>query len=313
MERNNILLSIIIPVYNTGPLLCNCLDSIKNKRNIEVVVVNDGSTDSSLEIIKKYSNSFDNFELVDKKNEGVSVARNIGLSESNGEYVFFLDSDDFISSENLDLILSKLKSNKDIYQIQTNTVNENKIEDRTQIKNEYSSIEEYLQSDTIKGELWNYILKKDLIERNNVKFIPGVKFAEDRNFVIKYLSCINSFQLINECFYNYRENELSAMKSKKNISDSIDHLLIIEDIIEFYNQSKVARKDFIQQNVISVIKMFFSFTSISGFNKNELSQIKNEYINVYKQTLITFLSHCPIQIKPMLFYLNIIYYKMRLS
>ena len=93
--------SFVIPVYNVEKFLKDCLDSILNQKydinKIEIILINDGSKDNSLEICKNYENKYNNIKLIDKKNEGVSVARNVGIENAEGKYILILDSDDFIS------------------------------------------------------------------------------------------------------------------------------------------------------------------------------------------------------------------------
>ena len=95
---NPIAISVVIPVFNTECYLSTCLDSVLNQtlENIEVICIDDGSTDNSLEILKKYQKKDNRVKIISKDNEGQGVARNIGISEAIGEYIAFVDSDDFI-------------------------------------------------------------------------------------------------------------------------------------------------------------------------------------------------------------------------
>ena len=98
---SNILVSIIVPVYNTGEYLYKCLDSIidQNLQEIELILINDGSTDNSAEICDRYSEKDKRVRVIHKKNEGVSIARNVGIRAAKGEYIGFIDSDDWIEKE----------------------------------------------------------------------------------------------------------------------------------------------------------------------------------------------------------------------
>ena len=95
---NNNLISIIVPVYNVSEYLPRCLDSLINQtyKNIEIILVNDGSTDNSLEICKKYAEKDLRIKVIDKENGGISSARNTGIAEASGEWIGFVDSDDYI-------------------------------------------------------------------------------------------------------------------------------------------------------------------------------------------------------------------------
>ena len=102
MDRG-ILVSIVIPVYNVEDYLEQCLQSVINQtyKNLELIVINDGSTDSSGDIIERYVKKYNNIICVNQKNSGLSYSRNVGLDKSNGKYIYFLDSDDFLESETI--------------------------------------------------------------------------------------------------------------------------------------------------------------------------------------------------------------------
>lgn len=97
------ILSIIVPVYNTEKYLETCLESLLNqdieKSMYEVICVNDGSTDGSLAILQEYAKQYDNIILIDKENEGVSIARNVGMEKAQGDYVWFIDADDWVARQ----------------------------------------------------------------------------------------------------------------------------------------------------------------------------------------------------------------------
>ena len=116
-------LSIIIPIYDVESYLKRCLDSIvnQNSNNIEVIMINDGSTDNGPIIAEQYSRQYENFYLINQENKGLSGARNTGISASKGDYLWFVDSDDYIANDAVDKILDAIEvSNADI--IATNVV-----------------------------------------------------------------------------------------------------------------------------------------------------------------------------------------------
>ena len=103
--------SVIIPVYNTSKYLNQCLESIQNQTftDFEAICINDGSTDSSLEILKEFASKDDRFIIINKKNEGQGIARNLGIQQANGEYIIFIDSDDWLETEGLEKAYKKIK------------------------------------------------------------------------------------------------------------------------------------------------------------------------------------------------------------
>ena len=110
------MISVIVPVYNAEEYLEECLESIKNQTytNIEVILVNDGSSDGSKEICEQYCEKDNRFKLVNQENQGQSVARNLGVAESVGEFIMFVDSDDVINKNVLEVLLPYMKTEVDI-------------------------------------------------------------------------------------------------------------------------------------------------------------------------------------------------------
>ncbi|MFC5772414.1 glycosyltransferase [Ectobacillus antri] len=197
-------LSIVLPVYNVEPYLRECLDSIfkNNLSNFEVIAINDGSTDNSLEILEEYSGKYKNMKLINQQNMGLSVTRNVGLENSSGKYVYFFDSDDILVDGmdlssfiddvgNIDIItfdadvfkddisnhLQKVSNYKELYIDNTNTIF---IKGIKTIK--YSGIE-YLNiiktRNSYSPVVWRRIYKKEFLLENNALFYPGLIPAED--------------------------------------------------------------------------------------------------------------------------------------
>ena len=124
-DKTHILVSIIVPVYNTEKYLKKCLDSLVNQtyKDFEIIVVNDGSTDKSSNIISKYQKKYKNIILIDKENEGLSMARNRGVQKSSGKYIIFVDSDDYVSNKLLEEVDKKI-DDSDILRFQIATEDE---------------------------------------------------------------------------------------------------------------------------------------------------------------------------------------------
>ena len=110
------MISVIVPVYNAEEYLEECLESIKNQTytNIEVILVNDGSTDGSKEICEQYCEKDNRFKLVNQENQGQSVARNLGVAESVGQFIMFVDSDDVVRENIVEVLLSYMKEDVDL-------------------------------------------------------------------------------------------------------------------------------------------------------------------------------------------------------
>ena len=221
----NYLVSIIVPIYNKEKFLHKLIDSIINQtyKNIEIILVDDGSLDNSLNICYEYND--DRIKVISKKNGGVSSARNIGLDNASGDYIAFIDGDDYVDSNYIYKLVSNIKD-YDICECSYNKVDEDyKIIDRCILKNEviddnYKIIEDYLNYKNTNDFLWNKLFKKDVI--NDIRF-DNYKCSEDFYFILKVLNNVKSKITISNTLYNYVINDLSVGSEKFSIKkmDSI--------------------------------------------------------------------------------------------
>lgn len=220
---NQIKLSIIIPVFNGEKNISRCLDSLKNQteKEFQLIIIDDGSTDNSWEIMQNYSSEFSNIKLIQTPNRGVSSARNLGIAEAEGEYLTFLDCDDWIEKntienyysdlENNDLLIYNFITDNDPYEIK-----EKKIEDLTKEKAQQLSLDS-----KVKGYVWNRIYKAQIIKDNHLSFNPDYAFCEDLNFNVKFTVYSEEIKYINQKYYHYENNEESVTAqqfSKKKIT-----------------------------------------------------------------------------------------------
>lgn len=186
----------------------------------EIIIINDGSTDNTLNICKKYKNIFDNIKIINlEKNMGVSYARNIGIKESSGEYIHFVDSDDFIESNMYSKINNELKNiNADIIITETiyNEDEKIKISNLTKQKiTSYNEMQKFLVKECIKERrnvfnfVWNKLYKRDFIIKNNLLFNEEISFGEDFLFNCQALKNTNFLYIMDNAYYNYvrRKNQ----------------------------------------------------------------------------------------------------------
>ena len=211
-------LSIVIPVYNTEKYLDDCLKSILNQsyKNIELIIVNDGSTDKSENIIKKYLKKSDKIKYKKIINSGVSVARNIGINMSTGKYIAFVDSDDYIDKDMyLKMINKSIEDDSDIV-----TCAYNKIYPNDVVKTIYSKNEKvfgYSLKDSNDILLYSNpytpckIFKRNLIVDNNILFDEDLRIFEDLVFCYKLYIRANKISYINEPLYYYNCKNVSSL------------------------------------------------------------------------------------------------------
>ena len=204
------VLSVIIPVYNTEKYLIKCLDSVINQtfKNLEVICVNDGSTDNSLEILKKYQSIDDRVKIINKKNGGLSSARNIGIEHAQGSYITFVDSDDFIESNAYqDTLFYFDNSRVDLVYFSTRLVIEDNIsrtQDQRYFEHNYTGLVNLSNDVIAKMDVcaWNKIYKLSIIKKYDIRFPNGLWY-EDNPFFWSYALVSDSAFFVNDKFYNY--------------------------------------------------------------------------------------------------------------
>lgn len=229
------LLSVIIPIYNVAPYLRECLDSVISQtyKNLQIILINDGSSDESEKIAQKYLND-ERVELVSVKNGGLSKARNIGLSQAKGEYIYFMDSDDYISQDFLEEMMQIAESFGAEFvcndQIVRFGVSEISYKERVEPK----EIEVDSQSIILGGAVWRCLFAKGLLERSGVRFLEG-KIYEDEAFLYMNLPFVKKF--VKYCgepyFYRQRENSIMSRHKKFRSYDLLD---VFETIYLFFQE-----------------------------------------------------------------------------
>lgn len=271
-------LSIIVPIYNVEKYLDKCIQSLINQKldfTYEIILVNDGSTDNSEKIIKKYLNK-SNIIYINKKNGGLSDARNIGIENAKGEYIGFVDSDDYISDDMYNKMLIEAKQRKvDIVICGISRVNENGKEIRNYIPTN-NSFEEILKN----AYACNKIYKKELFKRISY---PIGKHYEDIFTIPKlYLKSKKVF-FIQEKLYYYleRDGAITQKCNNEKITDIIDAYLELKNyLIENNIYSGTIKKEFDQ--TLKVMKNSFILRTISGYSINFFTRNQKIIIEKFK-------------------------------
>lgn len=229
--------SVIVPVYNTENYIEKCLISLANQTldDIEIIVVNDGSTDNSEEVIKKFIEEFtDKIKYYKKENGGLSDARNFGLNYASGEYIGFVDSDDYIDLSMYEKMydLAK-KENSDIVECDFIWVYPDKTKIDTGI--EYNQKEDFFTNSRVMA--CNKIIKKEVIK--DIKFPKGLRY-EDVEFFYKILPNVNKISVLKEHLYYYIQREASISNLQNERTAEI--FTILNNILEFYKENKIYEK-----------------------------------------------------------------------
>ena len=225
--------SIIVPVYNVEKYLEKCLDSLvmQTLKDTEIIVVNDGSTDCSSEIIKKYEEKYENIKLYSKKNGGLSDARNYGLKYVTGEYVAFLDSDDYVDKTLYEKIYNKKIEEKADY-VECDFIwefpDESRIDTGIRYKNKF---EMFTYARVV---AWNKLIKTEIIlENEELRFPYGLKY-EDVEFFYKLVPEVSKFAFVEEPLIHYiqREDSLVKVQTEK----TLDLITSLNEVLDYYKE-----------------------------------------------------------------------------
>ncbi len=292
--------SIIVPVYNVEKYLDKCLNSLVNQtlEDIEIIVINDGSTDNSQNIIDKYVKKYPNkIKSFIKENGGQGSARNYGLKYATGEYIGYVDSDDYVNFDMFEKMYNKAKiENSDVVICGTNVVS---IEGNL-LKREPSVVYNNLTLDLLLGKLavWNKIYRKDLIIKNNILFRSKVWY-EDVDFTVKVIFDNLQISFVNEELYNYLLRPGSTMNNS-NISKNLEIIDSFNEAIKYLKSNNLYEKKYQELEFITIYHVYISavvrvITTKADRNLKKkvitklIDFVENNYPNYNKNKYIKFL------------------------
>lgn len=248
-------ISFIVPVYNTGLYIKKCLDSIINqtfKEEIEIILIDDGSTDNSDELIKEYiekNNSKDIIKYYTKENEGIAKTRNFGIDKANGEYIFFVDSDDYIDKETIKKLKPYIDEDIDMIKFKLQRIDKNnnileKVDGPifTKISGE-EAFNKLYSEDVLLDSPCVYVIKRNLFTQNNFKF--NRTYHEDFGLIPLIILKAKSFVSIPDYLYYYVQGENSITRNddyNKTIKKFEDALYHYDNAIEKIDKMNLNRK-----------------------------------------------------------------------
>lgn len=294
----NPLISIIVPFYNQEQYLERCINSILNQtyKNLQIILIDDGSTDSSFSICENYKLSDNRIILIKQNNQGVSSARNKGLSLATGDFITFVDGDDWIDINTYEKAIHCYKTtNADVICWGVKCIKDNKV---VLIQNRATSLfsqNPILELSEIPNyrSIWNKLIKKEIALRNS--FMENIFFGEDTLYLIDCLLSSTSLYIIGDFVpYNYFQNENSCMA---NIDSKLrDNMLLCNELIfqrlNNYSNPKI-------QKIINEIKLQSKLRSLLHYLDIQYSR------KLYLETKWTFFKYTPFYHWPFLFCLNL--------
>ena len=244
--------SIIIPAYNVKRHIEKCLASAcgQTYENIQIIVVDDGSNDGTAEIARKFAERDNRILLFSKDNGGVSSARNAGLKYADGEFISFLDADDILEPDSIEVSVNAIESSgADLVSFQYSRIDEDGnclknfdfIDGTFSFKNDndrLSFIVKELLSYNIGVEVWNKLFKRVIIVENNLLFDEECSVGEDYAFNIKYLIHSSKIICLPDRLYIYKNRDGSAMNLEKSFEQNIsDRVLMLKDVCSYIKES----------------------------------------------------------------------------
>jgi glycosyltransferase involved in cell wall biosynthesis len=320
-SMKQVKISVIIPVFNVELYLRQCLDSVINQslQEIEILCINDGSTDHSLSILKEYATKDDRIRVIDKENEGQGVARNIAIKQATGEYLGFVDSDDWIEANMFQALYTSAKTfDSDVtlceyqhFDQDTGIISQAdwhklpidvKFDGKTFCWEEINEVGFLINSGP-----WNKIYRKDFVTKNNIEFAPGLHY-QDVLFVFKSLVFAKNISLVRTPFYIYRYSRpgsTSSDKGKKQF-DIFGVLNLLEVTLEDSKKFELLKVKF---NEYKFDQYLFHFSKVNiKYRKKFWGRIKSEFKKLdedLKESLFSYNDRLKIGItKGMFFYAN---------
>lgn len=270
----DIKLSIIIPVYNVDKYLPRCINSIIQQNcycNYEIILIDDGSIDKSGHLCDEYAKQYNIIKVIHKTNGGVSSARNIGISRADGDYIWFVDSDDFVAANSLKVVCDAISSNKaEIYEFAffRNLTKVSLAENLLFLNNNENVVRFFMKEP--KFHLWNKIIRKSVI--GNITFTPGIKIGEDFLFLSMVFNRNSSYLYIDTPIYEYFDNrENSAMTT---LTENIKS----ENIKLIFMKIKEQRSFFSANNYAALPTVFLNKKLLIAYR----SEISKTIINFIK-------------------------------
>lgn len=278
------LISIIIPVYNVEKYLDKCLDTVINQtyKNIEIIIVNDGSTDNSLDICNKYKNLDNRVKVFSIKNSGASQARNYALKKAKGKYLAFVDSDDYIDLDMIELLYNNMIKEKadlsccSFYEVFKDDIKKKTEEDKVYIMNNKKTIEKSFLDEGLSVYLWNKLYKRELFK--NIE-LPVGKSSQERFVMYEIFDKAKRvvYQSICKYYYIQRKNSTAHNLVKVN-TDSIEASLNAVNYLKKYKDIRpLAVKEYLLTRLRCYKKLVYYNKKIDKRIRKNLIRELNKY------------------------------------
>lgn len=291
--ETSIKISVIIPVYNTARYLPNCLNSLHDQTypNVEFILVDDGSKDNSLEICRAYAAEDERFVVLSKENGGPSSARNLALSKARGEYITFVDSDDFMDGNAYEEIAELLKKheNPDCLIFGAHLIPDNASEHLYKLVSPRDAVYTDFEPAVLFEEagarpfLWLQVMKRSIIEENNIRMDESIKLGEDQLFQMEFFPYTKKVVFVSKRFYNYRWRRVGSIMhetSEKKQQKLLLHVDLVDRVFTKMEESGQS-EEMLEKTLIWSI--FFLWGDISHILEEEQNEVAAALVKVWEK------------------------------
>lgn len=283
--------SVIIPAYNAEHTIRRCLDSLLNQphENAELIIINDGSTDTTGEICREYASRHGCIRYFEKENGGVASARNLGLDNAVGEYILFVDSDDYVTENYFTALDKYTAGNSDLIMFGKYTYDGSTLQHQplTPVSSAIPETTAALLCDALCEQLmnsaWNKIYRHSLIEEHKIRFDQRLPIGEDKVFAVQYAVHAKAVAFVEDCVYVASlENECSL--SRKQRDNLCDHVLLEHDLLfqaveqsDYKNKLRKAVSFSFYRSAYTVIRELNKFDQTEEQRRRAIKQICTQY------------------------------------
>lgn len=279
-------ISIIIPVYNVALYLRQCIESIINQEgNIEIILVDDGSPDECPAICDEYAKIDNRIRVVHKQNGGVSSARNAGLDIAQGEWTWFIDGDDYIEQNSIQVLINAINKYpaSDLIQMGMKYLYEDKLSDCT-VENVFNLNKDSFLKRYISFHNHRILFKREIIEDYNLRFTKGLKVSEDQEFQLKYMMLCKTPVQISLSPYIYRQREGSVTHNRETYKRVVnDTFTVLENLISFINKNNIKVESWLDGRISRMTRtLLYSASKVSSIKKKDIKKKLNIIASKYE-------------------------------